>query len=147
MVRVAVLVLALVAAACAPTPVRPAAVSARDAASVPAFDFASDTFAFPNQIRARNPGVKGLYANYCFVLARGLRQFQQFARFDPAAPRVDRDEYERRVRAVVSRAPWRPPLPPANPSRGLHAATIPCSAVSAAPGLPYCAGAGLAVGR
>ena len=113
MVRVAVLVLALVAAACAPTPVRPAAVSAPDAASVPAFDFASDTFAFPNQIRARNPGVKGLYANYCFVLARGLRQFQQFARFDPAAPRVDRDEYERRVRAVVSRAPWRPPLPPA----------------------------------
>lgn len=112
MVRLAVLVLALLAAACAPAPGRPAAVVAPDAASVPAFSFEADTFAFRNDIRARNPGVPGLYANYCFVLARGLRQFQQFARFDPAAPRVASAEYERLVRAVVSRAPWRRALPP-----------------------------------
>jgi hypothetical protein len=112
-VRLAVLVLALVAAACAPAPGRPAAVLVPDASSVPAFAFVGDTFAFPNQIAARNPGVPGLYAHYCFVLARGVRQFHQFARFDPEAPRVDRAEYERRVRVIVSRPAWRSPLPPA----------------------------------
>jgi hypothetical protein len=110
-VRVAVLVLALVATACAPTPARPAAVTLPDAASVPGFTFEDDTYAFRNEIRARNPGVKGLYANYCFVLARGVRQFEQFARFDPAAPRVDAGQYERLVRAVAARAPWHPALP------------------------------------
>lgn len=112
MVRLAVLVLALLGAACAPVPGRSAPVP--DAATVPAFSFAADTFAFPNEIRARNPGVPDLYANYCFVLARGIRQFHQFARFDPGAPRVDAAEYERRVRAVVSRAPWRRTLPAAD---------------------------------
>jgi len=113
-VRLAVLVLAVLAAACAPAPARPAAIVAPDATSVPGFDFEADTFAFPNQIRARNPGVRDLYANYCFVLARGVRQFHQFARFDPAAPRVEHAEYERLVRAVVARAPWHPALPPAD---------------------------------
>ena len=112
MVRLAVLVLAVLTAACAPAPARPAAIVAPDVTRVPGFSFEADTFAFPNQIRARNPGVPGLYANYCFVLARGVRQFHQFARFDPAAPRVERAEYERLVRAVVSRAPWRGPVPP-----------------------------------
>lgn len=112
MVRLAVLVLAVLAAACAPAPARPAAIVAPDVTLVPGFSFEADTFAFPNQIRARNPGVPGLYANYCFVLARGVRQFHQFARFDPAAPRLSSAEYERLVRAVVSRAPWRSPLPP-----------------------------------
>lgn len=78
------------------------------------FSFATDTFAFPNMIRARTPLREDLYANYCFVLARGVRQFHQFARFDPAAPRVEHAEYERLVRAVVSRAPWRRGLPPAD---------------------------------
>ncbi len=112
MVRLAVLVLAILAAACAPAPPRPAAIVAPDVTTVPAFAFEADTFAFPNQIRARNPGVPGLYANYCFVLARAVRQFHQFARFDPAAPRLDGPAYERLVRTVVSRAPWRPPLAP-----------------------------------
>lgn len=112
MVRLAVLVLAVLAAACAPAPPRPAAIVAPDVTTVPAFAFEADTFAFPNQIRARNPGVAGLYANYCFVLARAVRQFHQFARFDPAAPRLDGPAYERLVRTVVSRAPWRPPLLP-----------------------------------
>ena len=114
MVRLAVLVLAVLTAACAPAPARPAAIVAPDVTRVPGFSFEADTFAFPNQIRARNPGVPGLYANYCFVLARGVRQFHQFARFDAAAPRVERAEYERLVRAVVSRAPWRSPVPPAD---------------------------------
>ena len=112
MVRLAVLALAVLAAACAPAPPRPAAIVAPDVTTVPAFAFEADTFAFPNQIRARNPGVPGLYANYCFVIARAVRQFHQFARFDPAAPRLDGPAYERLVRTVVSRAPWRPPLPP-----------------------------------
>jgi hypothetical protein len=111
-VRLAVLVLAVMAAACAPAPGRPAAVTAPDATAVPAFSFAADTFAFRNEIRARNPGVRDLYASHCFVLARGIRQFHQFARFDPVAPRLGPAEYERLVRAVVSRAPWRRPVAP-----------------------------------
>jgi hypothetical protein len=106
MSRIAVVVLALVTAACASASARPAARPA--AASVPAFSFAADTFAFPNMIRARDPHRDDLYANYCFVLARALRQFHQFARFEPSAPRVGSEEYARRVRAVTSRPPWEP---------------------------------------
>src|ERR671936_551388 len=102
MSRIAVVALALLTAACALAPVRSAARLA--AAEVPSFSFADDTFAFPNMIRARQPHAPDLYANYCFVLARGLRQFHSFARFDPAAPRVDHDEYVRRVRTVASHA-------------------------------------------
>jgi hypothetical protein len=111
MSRIAVVVLALVTAACAHAPVSPAAPTATT--SVPAFSFADDTFAFPNMIRARSPRTPDLYANYCFVLARAVRQFHQFARFDPAAPRVPADEYVRRVREITSRHPWDPPLPTA----------------------------------
>jgi hypothetical protein len=109
-VRLAVLVLALLAAACAPAPLRPATAVAPDAVSVPVFTFVDDTFAFANLIRAHHPGASDLYANYCFVLARALRQFHQFARFEPAAPRVSHAEYERLVRQVASRRPWSSPL-------------------------------------
>src|SRR5262245_6568603 len=111
MSRIAVVALALVTAACAHAPGQPTARPA--ATSVPAFSFVDDTFAFANMIRARNPHTPDLYANYCFVLARAVRQFHQFARFDPAASRVDADEYTRRVRAVASHAPWEPTLPAA----------------------------------
>lgn len=80
-------------------------------AVVPGFAFATDTFAFPNEIRARHPDRDDLYANYCFVLARGLRQFFAFARFDPAAPRLSPQDYVERVRAVADRPPWDAPLP------------------------------------
>src|SRR5919109_3051384 len=110
MSRIAVVALALLTAACAHAPVRPLARPA--AASVPGFSFADDTFAFPNMVRAHNPNAEHLYANYCFVLGRGLRQFHQFARFDASAPRVGPDEYMRRVRAVVAHSPWEPALPP-----------------------------------
>ena len=79
---------ALLTGACAigPLGVPPLDGAAGDDVTAPAFVFAADTFAFPNEIRARHPDVHDLYANYCFVLARGVRQFQQFARFDPALP-------------------------------------------------------------
>jgi hypothetical protein len=111
MSRIAVVALALVTAACVHAPAQLVARPA--AASVPAFSFADDTFAFPNIIRERYPHVPDLYANYCFVLGRAVRQFNQFARFDATAARADADEYTRLVRAVSSRQPWEPPLPPA----------------------------------
>jgi hypothetical protein len=99
----------LLAAACATT--TPSA-SPRGAAGPASFSFGPDTFAFRNEIRARHPDAPAdLYAHHCFVLARGLRQFFQNARFDPEAPRVSHEEYVARVRAVTSRAPWLAPLP------------------------------------
>jgi hypothetical protein len=80
-------------------------------ATVPGFSFSADTFAFPNDIRARNPAREDLYANYCFVLARGLRQFFAFARFDPAAPRLSPAQYTERVQQIVSHRAWDPPRP------------------------------------
>jgi hypothetical protein len=77
-----------------------------------AFHFATDTFAFPNEVRALNPGRDDLYANYCFVLARGLRQFFAFARFEPGAPRLSTEAYAERVRAIAAHAPWAPPPAP-----------------------------------
>src|SRR5437762_14002911 len=109
MIRTAVVALALVTAACAHAP----GVSRPAAATVPAFDFVDDTFALANLIRARHPHAEHLYANYCFVMARGVRQFHQFARFDADAPRVGAEEYAHRVRAVVRHPPWERPLPPA----------------------------------
>ncbi len=103
----------LAGAACAtgqrpPPPSSAAAVPT----AVPAFSFATDTFAFPNQVRAKNRDADDLYANYCFVMARSLRQFFAFARFDPSAPRLDHDAYVERIRQVVARAPWEPVPPP-----------------------------------
>ena len=82
--------------------------------NAPGFSFATDTFAFPNEIRARNRGKADLYANYCFVLARAVRQFHVAARFEPAAPRLAPEAYVERVRAVVSRPPWAEPAPEAD---------------------------------
>ena len=112
MVRLAVVMLGLLTAACASAPVVRASLP--PAAAVPGWSFAGDSFAFPNEIRSRTPDRPDLYANYCFVLARGLRQFHSFARFDASAPAVDHDEYVRRVRAVAAHAPWETPLPPAD---------------------------------
>jgi hypothetical protein len=102
---------ALLTAACATVDLPPPAEPLRSAA-IRGFDVSRDTFAFPNEIRARHPGVADLYANYCFVLARGVRQFFLFGRFDPVAPAVTTEEYAQRVRAIVAHAPWEPPLAP-----------------------------------
>ena len=80
-------------------------------AGPPSFVFGPDTFAFRNEIRERHPDESDLYANYCFVLAKGLRQFFQNARFDPDAARLSHAEYAARVRAIVARPPWDPALP------------------------------------
>ena len=97
---------ALCATACASAQPAPSVVLTERKAAVERFSFATDTFAFPNMIRARTPLREDLYANYCFVLARGLRQFFAFARFDPAAPRLSSEAYAERVRAVAARPPW-----------------------------------------
>src|SRR5260370_8301368 len=106
---------ALLTGACAigPLGVPPLDGAAADDVTAPAFVFAADSFAFPNEIRARHPDVPALYANYCFGLARGVRQFQQFARFDPALPKRDHAGYVALVRRIAARAPWEPALPSA----------------------------------
>ncbi|HMH49611.1 MAG TPA: hypothetical protein VK548_05215 [Candidatus Acidoferrum sp.] len=107
--RALFLAVALVAAGCASTPPVARPLGGGDLA-VSDFAFDRDTFAFPNEIRAFAEDRDDLYANYCFVVARGLRQFFQFARFDPRAPALDRTGYVARVRQVVARAPWQPAL-------------------------------------
>jgi hypothetical protein len=99
----------LLTTACATTSSAPMPASAGPSG----FAFGPDTFAFRNEIRERHPGETGMYANYCFVLARGLRQFFQYARFDPEAPRLSHAEYVARVRDIASRPPWNGSLPPA----------------------------------
>ena len=101
--------LAAVIAACSTAPARPGASAP---AGPPRFAVGEDTFAFPNEIRSRNPGREDLYANYCFVLARGVRQFHAFARFEPALPRLGRAGYLERVRRIVAHAPWEAVPPP-----------------------------------
>jgi len=108
-----VVAVGLLTAACASTPTVPAGAPPEHAV-VAGFDVATDTFAFANLIRARHHGEPHLYANYCFVMARSVRQFFEFARFDPAAPRLDHDGYVARVRAIVAHAPWEPAAPPAD---------------------------------
>jgi hypothetical protein len=105
-----VLTAALLTAACATVPLEPPGPP-RSGAAVPGFAFPRDTFEFPNEIRARHPDREDLYANYCFVLARGLRQFFAFARFEPAAPRLDHDAYVGLVRDVARRPAWEGPAP------------------------------------
>ena len=100
------------AAACVSASPAPPALHAGAPLAVPSFSFERDTFTFRNEIREKTPDRDDLYANYCFVLARGLRQFFLFARFDSAAPRLGPTDYAARVREVVSRPPWRPALAP-----------------------------------
>src|SRR2546427_7882736 len=123
--RLAVLLgVTLVTAACATGPrwTPPPEGAADPRATAPEFTFVSDTFAFANLIRARHRAKDDLYANYCFVLARGLRQFSQFARFDPALPRLDHDGYA----GLVPRVGALPVSQPASSEDGRI--LIPCYA-------------------
>jgi hypothetical protein len=106
--RSLVFCLLLATAGCASV-ARPDAASAPT--STPALAFGADTFAFPNESLSKNRGKPDLYANYCFVMARGVTQFQRFARFEPGLPRLDQAGYTERVREVASHAPWHDPLP------------------------------------
>ena len=105
--------IALLGTACASADRAPWSSSAQPAAAVAGFAVGRDTFAFPNEVRAHQPDRDDLYANYCFVLARGVRQFFRFARFDPGVPRLTFAEYVERVRAVAARPPWHDETPPA----------------------------------
>jgi len=104
------LLVVLASAGCVTAPSLDTAL--RAPAPAPLIRFGVDTFAFRNESRSKNRGKPDLYANWCFVMARGITQFHQFARFDPSAPRLSPEEYEARVRQVTTRAPWRAPLPP-----------------------------------
>jgi hypothetical protein len=107
-------VLSTAACASAPATNGGSLLGLEEPVSVPTFSFERDTFAFPNMIRSRHPDDEpGLYANYCFVLARALRQFAQFVRFDPAAPKLDHAGYVERVEQVAARAAYDPAPPPA----------------------------------
>src|SRR4026209_1871415 len=66
----------------------PLAVAIRRPHKGPTLRFGIDTFAFRNDSRIHHRGKPDLYANWCFVIARAVVQFQRFARFDPLAPRL-----------------------------------------------------------
>jgi hypothetical protein len=114
-VRAALTLLAIlaVATACAAPRAIPAPALPAAGGGVPGFVAGRDTLAFANEIRARNPGVPDLYANYCFVLARAVRQFFVAARFDPAAPRLGPGDYAERVGRIRAVEPWSEPWPEA----------------------------------
>jgi len=85
--------------------------------AVPDFSFADDTFAFPNMIRSRHPDDEpGLYANYCFVLARALRQFAQFVPLRSRAAKARSRGIRRAVNQIGAQTPWDPVPPPASAS-------------------------------
>lgn len=85
--------------------------SASSNAAAAHFRFDRDTFAFANLTYLRHPEAQDLYASHCFQLAHALRQFFQFARFDPRAPRLSEADYVERVKAIAAHAPWEPALP------------------------------------
>jgi hypothetical protein len=82
------------------------------------FDLRRDTFAFSNDtvmrygvdeegrlhISRRDKPVA--YGHRCFVLARAVIQFHQFARFAPQEPKVSREEYRHRIKELCRVAVW-----------------------------------------
>ncbi|MGB8170162.1 MAG: hypothetical protein WCF18_21845 [Chthoniobacteraceae bacterium] len=82
------------------------------------FDLRRDTFAFSNDtvlrygvdeagrlhISRRDKPVE--YGHRCFVLARAVLQFHQFARFEPHQPKLSREEYHRRIRQLCRIPVW-----------------------------------------
>ncbi len=92
-----------------------------DAPSAPRpFRYDTDTFAFANEtvwnyvggtVQAESSAAKKReYTRHCFVVTRAAVQFWKFARFDPAAPPLARDELARRIREVTERSVWLPAL-------------------------------------
>ena len=88
------------------------------------FDFARDTFAFPNETvwsyadghrldsaAAANGKPADHYTRRCFPMAAAVIQFWKFARFAPDAPPVSTDELGRRIRTIRDIATWAPALP------------------------------------
>jgi hypothetical protein len=102
-------ILAIVTAGCASA--SPLETALRGPAGGTTVRFGVDTFAFANESRTKNRGKPDLYANWCFVMARAVSQFQRFARFDPEAPPLSREAYRERVRLITARPPWHEPMP------------------------------------
>ncbi|HYR57119.1 MAG TPA: hypothetical protein VEO95_00760 [Chthoniobacteraceae bacterium] len=82
------------------------------------FDLHRDTFAFSNDTvfaygvdeqgrlhisRREKPAE---FSHRCFVLARAVMQFHQFARFDPSQPKLSREEYRRQIKQVCRIPVW-----------------------------------------
>lgn len=82
------------------------------------FDLRRDTFAFSNDtvmrygvdeqgrlhISRRDKPIE--FGHRCFVVARAVMQFQQFARFDPSQPKLTREEYRRRIKRLCRIPVW-----------------------------------------
>jgi hypothetical protein len=98
----------------------PAAVAPRVESPTRAFVFATDTFAFPNELvwqyrldpasgrmRTCRNDPPPTYAHRCFVLVRAARQFFYHARFAPELPESERALYRALIRRVLSRDPRR----------------------------------------
>ncbi len=85
------------------------------------FQFASDTFAFANELvwqYRRDEATDSMhtfrtepppeYAHRCFVMVRSARQFFYHARFAPQLPTATASEYQSLIRRVVARNPRHP---------------------------------------
>ena len=82
------------------------------------FDLRRDTFAFSNdtvfqygvdeqgRLHITQREKPAEFSHRCFVLSRAVLQFHQFARFEPRAPRLSREEYRRRILAICRIPVW-----------------------------------------
>ncbi len=77
------------------------------------FNFQTDTFAFPNDVKALTPNKEDLYALHCFVMSTNAHRFFKFARFDASLPKVSDKQYHSLTRRVVRTTFFRQPLPEA----------------------------------
>lgn len=80
-----------------------------------AFEFERDTFTYPHELvwkyhfdsngamTVRKAEPAPTYYHRCFVMCRTTRQFFYHARFEPDAPSVDANTYQKLIREVVSR--------------------------------------------
>jgi hypothetical protein len=99
------------------------AVALAPAHAAPGFDWREDSFSFSNDtVLAYGTDESGRltmhsrrepvgYSHRCFVLARAVMQFHQFARFEPGAQRASGAEYRRLVRKLSRIPAWRAPFP------------------------------------
>jgi hypothetical protein len=102
------------------------AIAAYEPATTPAphpFHYATDTFAFGNEtvwnyvngdVQADSSKAKKEKRDYtrrCFVVTRSAVQFWKFARFEPKAAPLSREQLATRIRHVTERSVWLPALP------------------------------------
>jgi hypothetical protein len=90
---------------------RPAPIAARH------FDFASDTFAYANELvweyrydangkwTARRRETRPTYSQHCFVVSRSACQFFENTVFDPGLPPSDDATYRRLIRRLMATDP------------------------------------------